>query len=82
MTSRACRWRRFFRRTSADIGDQTAHGVADTKIMQGLCDWIEAHATQVAGCDPKLRAAPQIDKLTDAQIRGVAHDLDPQFKAR
>ena len=64
---------------SADIGDQTPHGVADTRIMEGLGAWIAAHPREVSGYDPKVPAAQQIDKLTDAQIRAIAHRLDPQF---
>lgn len=65
---------------SADIGDDTAHGVADARIMEGLRAWIAAHPGEVPGFDPAVPAAEQIDKLTDAQIRAVAHDLDPQFR--
>lgn len=65
---------------SADIGDDTPHGIGDTRIMQGLSDWIGAHHAEVAGYDAGVAATEQIDKLTDAQIRAIAHDLDPQFK--
>jgi hypothetical protein len=65
---------------SADIGDDTAHGVADARIMQGLSDWIDAHRGEVPGFDPAVPAAEQIDKLSDDQMRGIAKGMDPYFK--
>jgi hypothetical protein len=65
---------------SADIGDDTAHGVADARIMEGLRAWIERHPGDVPGYDPAVPAAEQIDKLSDDQMRRIAHDLDPYFK--
>jgi hypothetical protein len=65
---------------SADIGDDTAHGIADARIMEGLRAWIEGHPGDVSGFDPAVPAAEQIDKLSDDQMRRIAHDLDPYFK--
>jgi len=65
---------------AADMADDTPHGAADGRIMQGLVDWIAAHRGEVAGYDPAVPPAEQLDKLTDAQIHAIAHDLDPQFK--
>jgi hypothetical protein len=65
---------------SADIGDDTAHGIADARIMEGLRAWIERHPAEVSGFDPAVPAAEQIDKLSDDQMRQIAHDLDPYFK--
>jgi hypothetical protein len=65
---------------SADVGDNTAHGVADARIMTGMADWITAHKGEVAGYDASVPAAEQIDKLSDDQMRKIAHDMDPYFK--
>ena len=80
---------------SADIGADTPHGVANGKIMKGLHDWIEAHRAEVAsyaragrmaqaltqaGVEPGDRVAAQIDKLSDAQLRDIARELDPELK--
>ncbi len=65
---------------SADVGGDTAHGVADARIMTGLTDWIDAHKAEVAGYDPAAPAAEQIDKLSDDQMRTIAHGMDPYFK--
>jgi hypothetical protein len=64
---------------SADIGDNTAHGIADARIMTGLTDWIVAHKSEVAGYDPNVPAAEQIDKLSDDQMRAIAKTMDPYF---
>jgi hypothetical protein len=65
---------------SADVGDDTAHGVADSRIMKGFADWIEAHKGDVKGYDPAVAAAEQIDKLSDDQMRAIAKGMDPYFK--
>jgi hypothetical protein len=59
------------------IGGSSAHDRAGTRIIGHFHAWIEAHSGQVAGYDPSLPAAVQLDKLTDAQIREVARSLDP-----
>ncbi len=64
---------------SADIGGDTAHGAADARIMTGLADWIVAHKGEVAGFDPAVPAAEQIDRLTDNQMRMIAKAMDPYF---
>ncbi len=65
---------------SGDIGDDTAHGKADARIMEGLAAWIEAHPSAVAAYDASVPAAEQIDKLSDEQLRAIAKSLDPYFK--
>ncbi len=64
---------------SNDIGSDTPHGQADTRVMQGYFAWMEAHRGEIAGFDPNIPTLEQLDKLTDAQIRVVAKGLDPQF---
>jgi hypothetical protein len=64
---------------SADIGDETAHGLANARIMKGLADWIVAHPGEVSGYDATIPAPEQIDKLNDDQIRAVAKAMDPYF---
>jgi hypothetical protein len=65
---------------SADVGDNTAHGIADARIMTGMADWITAHKGEVAGYDASVPALEQIDKLSDDQMRAIAHAMDPYFK--
>ena len=65
---------------SADVGDNTAHGVADARIMAGFGAWIDAHKADVSGFDPAVPSIEQIDKLSDDQMRTIAHAMDPYFK--
>ena len=62
------------------IGGDSAHGKANTKVLQGYVDWIRAHSAEVKGYDPRLPPLVQVDRLTDAQIRAVARGLDPIAK--
>jgi hypothetical protein len=53
------------------------HGVANEKIVRALSAWAETHPDEVPGYDRALPPQPQLDKLSDEQIRGVARSLDP-----
>jgi hypothetical protein len=63
------------------IGGSTPHEQASTRIIKHLSEWIEANPGKVAGYDPAIPAAVQIDKLTDNQLREIARSLDPLAKA-
>ena len=65
---------------SSDIGDDTPHGQADTRVIEGYLRWMDAHRGEIAGFDPAVPTLEQLDRLTDAQIRAVALSLDPQFR--
>ncbi len=64
---------------SSEIGSQTPHGQANTRVFEGYLHWMDAHRGEIAGFDPRVPTLEQLDKLTDAQIRAVARTLDPQF---
>jgi hypothetical protein len=68
-----------FNLQSSEIGSDTPHGQANMRIFQGYVRWMDAHRSEIAGFDPAVPTLEQLDKLTDAQIRAVAHGLDPQF---
>jgi hypothetical protein len=59
------------------IGGDSAHGVANVRVMKAFAAWIAAHRGEVRGYDPRLPAMVQIDRLTDAQIRAIGRSLDP-----
>ena len=59
------------------IGGDTGHGRANTRILGELGRWTEAHATTVDGFDPRVPAVVQVDRLTDEQIRAFASAADP-----
>lgn len=67
---------------SSEIGSQSPHGIANTRIMEGYARWIDAHRSEVKGFDPALPTPVQLDKLSDAQIHAIAHELDPQFASK
>jgi len=62
---------------SANIGDRTAHGQANARIMQGLIDWMRAHAGEIDGLDPSRPLLPQLPLLGNAQLRRAFASLDP-----
>ena len=53
------------------------HAIANRRIIEAYVEWIEAHTAEIAGYDPDEPALPQLDKLTDDQLRAVARKLDP-----
>jgi hypothetical protein len=53
------------------------HGEANLRIVQGLVAWIEAHADEIEGLDLSRPLLPQLDLLTDDQLRAAARSLDP-----
>jgi hypothetical protein len=62
------------------LGDDSAHGKANERMLRQFADWIAKHSGQVQGYDPALPAVVQIDRLTDAQMRAIARSLDPIAK--
>lgn len=65
-----------------NINDQTtggdsAHGIANARVLRAYGDWIAANSRAVAGFDPRLPPLAQLDRLSDAQMRAVARSLDP-----
>lgn len=60
-----------------NIGDKTPHGRANLRVMRGLVGWMDAHRSEIAGLDAARPLLPQLDLLTDDQLRGAARSLDP-----
>jgi len=59
------------------IGDDTPHGQANLRIMKGLVAWMDAHRDSIAGVDAPRPLLPQLDRLTDDQLRSAARAMDP-----
>ena len=59
------------------IGNPTPHGQANLKLMKGLVAWMDAHRPEIAGLDSGAPLLPQLDRLTDEQLRAAARSLDP-----
>jgi hypothetical protein len=62
---------------SPEIGSDSAHGIANALLLKHYVDWMRGHAGEIRGYDAKQPPLVQIDKLSDAQLRAVARDLDP-----
>ncbi|HVR41627.1 MAG TPA: hypothetical protein VMU84_21200 [Thermoanaerobaculia bacterium] len=58
---------------SSDIGSSSPHGKANTRIMKGLVAWMKTHAN----VDQTRPLLPQLDKLTDDELREAARSMDP-----
>jgi predicted negative regulator of RcsB-dependent stress response len=59
------------------IGTNTPHGIADKRALEGVTGWMRAHAADVAGLEIAKPLLPQLDKLTDAQLREAFRSIDP-----
>jgi hypothetical protein len=63
----------------AELARDTSHGAANARIMALYRNWVAAHPTEIAGFDRAQPPALQIDRLSDDQIRTIAHQADPEF---
>ena len=63
------------------IGNPTPHGQANLRLMKGLVGWMDAHRAEIAGLDARAPLLPQLDKLTNEQLRAAARSLDPMAAA-
>ncbi len=61
----------------ANIGDSTPHGQANLRIMKELVQWMSAHSKEIQGFDGSSPILPQLDKLTDDQLRAAFRSMDP-----
>ncbi len=60
-----------------NIGNATSHGQANLRIMRGLVAWMAAHATGIADLETDRPLLPQLDRLTDEQLRAAFRSMDP-----
>lgn len=63
-----------------EMGGESSHGKGTEHLARGLVKWMEAHRAEIAGLDASRAMLPQIDKLTDEQIRAAVRSLDPLAK--
>ena len=61
----------------ASIGDATAHGRANARVMLGLIHWMRQHASSVHGLDASRPLLPQLPLLSEAQLRDAFRSMDP-----
>lgn len=60
-----------------NIGDGTSHGDANERIMRGLVEWTDRNQESIAGFDPTLPTLPQLDRLSEEQLRQAFRSMDP-----
>jgi hypothetical protein len=73
---------RFMGSVMDPIGGSSAHGRANERILTGVVAWMRAHAAEISGLDVQQPLLPQLDRLTDDQIRAAFRSLDPLVKSR
>ena len=61
---------------SPTIGDGTPHGKANQEIMKGLVRWIDRHRDEIAGLEAERPLLPQLDLLSDEQLRQAFRSMD------
>ncbi|HTK41645.1 MAG TPA: hypothetical protein VL287_08625 [Gemmatimonadales bacterium] len=62
---------------SANAGDDTPHGQANLRALEGLQAWMQAHATEIRDLDRSAPLLPQFPLLSDAQIKAAFAAQDP-----
>ena len=67
---------------NGQIGGESNHGKANTRILKEIGLWIEGNAATVEGFDAKRPVLSQIDKLSDKQMRIFACSRDPACQKR
>lgn len=60
-----------------NMGDGTAHGEANLRLVKGLVRWADQHQTEIAGFETSRPTQPQLDKLTNAQLKEAVRSMDP-----
>ena len=63
-----------------EIGGDAPHPKANAKLATELAAWMDAHRGEIKDYDASLPPLPQIDRLSDEQIRAAVRGLDPLAK--
>ena len=66
----------------SNIGDRTAHGRANQRIMEGVLAWMREHQGDIAGLHPSDPLLPQLPQMSDAQLRAAFASMDPLRKGK
>ncbi len=61
-----------------NVGDGTSHGDANRRLLKGLVKWMEKNRTSIERLDPELPLLPQLDLLTEDQLKRAIRSLDPR----
>jgi len=63
------------------IGTNSPHGIADKRALEGVVGWMRTHAAEISGLEAAKPLLPQLDKMTDTQLREAFRSIDPLAKA-
>jgi hypothetical protein len=61
---------------SNSIGDDSAHGIANERIMKGIVRWMNENRKSIEGLNSNLPLLPQMDLLSDEQLRAAFQSMD------
>lgn len=62
---------------SSNIGDSSAHGKTNLRIMKGLVSWMREHQPEIKQLDRDRPFLPQLDRLADSQLIAAMRAMDP-----
>lgn len=62
------------------IGGDSPHGRANEELAKGVVAWMEKNRARIERLDAALPMMPQMDKLTDEQIKEAVKSLDPMAR--
>ena len=60
-----------------NIGDETSHGQANLRVLTGIVGWMESHQDEIKALDMTRPFLPQLDLLTEEQLRSAVLSIDP-----
>ncbi len=60
-----------------NIGGSSNHGQANLRIVKVLVEWMRAQEDQIQGLDRSRPHLPQLDLLSDDQLREALREADP-----
>ena len=61
----------------SQLGGGGAHATANERVLRGVEQWMRAHAAAIAGLEAAKPLLPQMDRLTDEQLREAFRSQDP-----
>ncbi|MCW5909695.1 MAG: hypothetical protein KIT62_01415 [Cyclobacteriaceae bacterium] len=62
---------------SRNMNDGTPHGQANYRIMRDILKWMEANKNKIQSYDETKPLLPQLDKLTEQQLKQAVNAVDP-----
>ncbi len=65
-----------------NMGDDTAHGTANLRIVKAMVEWMDQHRQEIQGFDHDRPLLLQFELLTQDQIRSAARAVDPLYLAQ